>query len=139
MVLRTRILTFLTLRHYSTPSYSASTSNAAASLAPARLIYAGSHHRIPTRAPNVLFNLSHRYISDYVAMYCVTVLFHRLMYCSIICNPASSLAVDAEFYSHFLSVFCCASRPVSRCATWYWKPPVWAEYWGVSSTRWHSG
>ena len=133
MVIRTKSLTFLPLRHYSTPSYSASTSNAAASLAPARLIYACSHHRIPTCAPNVLFNLSHRYIIDYVAMYCATVLCHRLMYCSIICNPASSLAIDAELYSHFLSVFCCLIRPVRRCATWSWKSPITLPIRGVTT------
>ena len=77
-----------------------------------------SHHRITTRAPGDLSNPSNRSSSDLVAMYYSTVFCHSQMYSSIVWNPASSLAVAAEVYSHFLSFFCHGSLPVSRSSTW---------------------
>ena len=92
-----------------------------------------SHHRIPTCAPGFLSDSSHRYISDRVVMYCATVFCRCLMYYSIIWNPASSFAVSAKVYYHFLSVFCCRICLVSRCATWSWKPPRTLPMRGVTT------
>ena len=53
-----------------------------------------------------------------VAMYCVTVLWRRLIYYSIVKNPASSLSVIEKVYLHFLSDVLHGSRPVSCLDTW---------------------
>ena len=45
---------------------------ALASLAPARLMSAYFHHRIPTHAPDALSDPSYRSNSDHVVMYCAT-------------------------------------------------------------------
>ena len=55
------------------------------------------------------------------------------MYCSIIWNPASSLAVAAKVFSHLPSVFSCGGLPISRRATWYWKPPRTLTIQGVTT------
>ena len=86
-------------------------------------MYACSCHQIPIRDPGSLSDPSHRYSSDRVAMYCATVFCRSLMYCSIIWNPASSLAVAAKVFSHLPSVFSYVGRLISRRATWSWKPP----------------
>ena len=56
-------------------------------------------------------------------MYFATVFFHCLMYSSIIRNPTSSLAVAADVYYHFPSVFHRRSHPISRRTTCSWNPP----------------
>ena len=55
------------------------------------------------------------------------------MYSYTIWNPASSLAITSEVYSHFLSVFCRRSRPVNRRATWSWNPPRTLPMQGVTA------
>ena len=45
------------------------------------------------------------------------------MYSSIVWNPASLLAFNAEVYVHSPSGFLRRSLPASRIATWSWKPP----------------
>ena len=90
----------ITFRHYSTPSLSVDATDA--SLSPTRLLPACYHHCIPTCAPGALSNSSHRSNSDCVVIYCATVFWRRQMYSSIVKNPASSLAIVAKFYVHFL-------------------------------------
>ena len=124
-------LPFRSFRHYSTPSSSASA--VAVSLAPARLISACYRHRIPIRAPVALSNPSHSYSSDRVAMYCATVVYRFLMYCSIIWKPVSSLAVAAKVFSHLPPVSSFRGRPISRRAIWSWKNPRTLTMQGVAT------
>ena len=51
-------------------------------------------------------------------MYCATVFWRRLMYSSIVKNPASSRAVADEVYVNFPFDVLCGRRPISRLATW---------------------
>ena len=92
-------------------------------LAPAKLIPACYHHRIPTRSPSALSGPSHRSTSDRVEMYCVTVFLRCQMYSSIVWNPASFLDISAEVYVHFLSVLCRGSFHIIRITTWSWNSP----------------
>ena len=73
--------------------------------------------------PGALSNPSHRYNSDCVAMYCATMFGCRLMYSSIIKNPASSRAVAAEVYVHLPYGVLRGRRPVRCLATWDWNLP----------------
>ena len=122
------------LRYSSSPSSSASTAAAAAaSLAPARSSTACSRHRIPTRSPLFLSTALHRSRIGRVAIYCKAVFCLRRMQVSIRSNPASYLAASAEVYSHLPPDLCRGSRPISRCATWYWNPPRTRPMWGVTA------
>ena len=121
LVIRPGSLPFLTFRHSSTQS--SFVSAVTVYLVSSILMTACSHHRILTHSSGALSNPSHMSSSDCVSIYCATVVCCRLMYCSIIWNPASSLSVAAKFYSRFPSVFHCGIRTFSRRATWYWKPP----------------
>ena len=89
-------------RHYSPPSSSATA--AVASRAPSRSITSCSHHRIPTCTPGALSDPSYRSNSDRVAIYCVTVLWRRLTYSSIVKTPTASLSAAAKLYFYVLSV-----------------------------------
>ena len=113
---------FLSSSCHSSPPSSSDTA-IAYSRATARSIPAFSHHRIPTHAPGALSGPSHRSNSDYLAIYCVTVFWIRLMYSSIVKKPAASLATVAEVYLRALTIFLCRSYPVSRISTWVWNPP----------------
>ena len=84
---------FTSLHHPSPPPPSAVA--AAASCTPARSISTCSHHRIPTHAPGARSEPSHSSNSDLVTMYCTTVFCRRLIYSSLVNNPASSLAAVA--------------------------------------------
>ena len=107
---------FTSLRHSSPLSPSAVA--AAASRAPAKSIPTFYHHQIPTRAPGALSDPSHRPNSNRVVMYCAIVLCRRLIYSSIVKNPASSLAAAVEVYIHLPSDVLHGSRPVIRLSTW---------------------
>ena len=82
-------------------SYTSSPSSAtdSDSRAPARSIPACSHHCIPTRSPGAFSEPSHRSNSYRVAIYCATVFWSRLMYSSIVKNPASSCDVSPRSIS----------------------------------------
>ena len=100
-----------------------STTSAAASRASARSITSCFHHRIPTRAPGVLSDPSHRSNSDRVEIYCTTVFWRRLTYYSIVKNPTASLAAAVELYLHVPYIFLRRICPVSLPDTWVWNPP----------------
>ena len=111
-----RSLPFKPLRYSSITFSSISAAVVAISLDPDRSIPACSHRLIPNRSTFFLSVATQRSRSDCVAMYCATVFCLRRMYVSIISNPA-------KVYFHFLSYRRRRSCPVSRRATWYWKPP----------------
>ena len=119
-MLRTESPPLIPLLHSSPLSPSAAA--ATASRAFARSSPACSHHLIPTRAPGAISDPSHRSNSDRVVMYYATVFCRRLIYSSIVKNPASSLAAVAEVYLHLPSGVLRGSRPVSRLSTWAWNP-----------------
>ena len=121
LFLRPRSLTLRSLCHSSPPSFSSAT--AAVSPAPAILTPNGYHLRIPTCTPGALSDPSHRSNGDHVAMYCSTVFWRRRVYDSIVWNPASSLAVNAEVYVHLPLGFRCRSCPTIRLDTWSWNTP----------------
>ena len=106
-----------TFLHYSSPP-SPSSVAADSSHAPARSIPTCSHHRIPTCAPGALSGHSNRSNSNRVTIYCATVFCRRMIYSSIVKNPAPSLAAADEVYLHLLSGVLRGSRPVSHIATW---------------------
>ena len=56
--------------------------------------------------------------SDHVAMYCMAVFWRRLVYSSIVKNPASSLAVASKVYFHFLSGVIPRIRTIIHLSTW---------------------
>ena len=115
----------LLLLIYSSILYlSASSAAAAVSLALDKSIPAYYYHRIPTRSPCFLSAASQRSINDRVAIYCATVFCLWKMYVSIGSNPACVLAASADVYSHFPSSLRRGKRPVSRHATWSWKPHI---------------
>ena len=122
---RSESLLFCPLHHSSTPSSSSSTASAisaSVSLPPPMLMSAWSHHYILTRAPCVLSVPSQSSRSDHVEMYCANVFWLLWIYSPIVCKPASSLAVAAEMYSHFPTVFCRSIYPVRSRSTWSWNP-----------------
>ena len=77
-----------------------------------------SHQGIPTRATGALSNPSQRSNSDCVVSYRDTMFWIRLMYSSIVKNPAYSRAIAAEVYVHFPPSVLRRSRPVSCLDTW---------------------
>ena len=111
-----REYSFTSLSHSSPPSPSVVA--ASAYCYPSRSMPTCYHHCIPTCYPKSLYETSHSSNSDCVAIYCATVFWRRLIYSSIVKNPASYLAAAAEVYLHLPSVVICVSRPVSFLDTW---------------------
>ena len=107
---------FTSLRHYS-PLFPSAVA-AAASRAPVRSIPTCYHHHIPNRSPGALSDPSHRSNSDRLAMCYATLFCCRLIYSSIVKNPASSLATAAEMYFHLPHSVLRGIRTVIRLVTW---------------------
>ena len=124
------------LLYFSIPSLSASVSDV--SLAPSRSIPNCFHHRIPPRSPWFLSAASQRSRSGRVSIYCASVLFLRQIYVFIGSNPASALSTFSEVYSQFPYILCRRSHPVSRRATWHWKPPMNLPMKGGNHPRLHT-
>ena len=123
---------FLSSPHHSSPLSSSATA-ASAFCAPDRSIPSCYRNYIPTGALGALSYPSHKSNSDRVAMYCATVLWHRLTYSSIVNKPVASLAAATGVYFHVLYFILRGICPASRLTTWLWTPPRAVPLGGVTT------